>query len=123
MTNFKDFFNPLNIKHIDAYIVLQETGAWPEGFVPKDVKFNLIWRLDIQQSMADCWIKYAKAKHYTKADQLTELEVIAKVQEVYMGDDPDRPKFIQAIKYYRELAECSLKEAKEFVEQITARKL
>lgn len=29
-----DWFNPFNVDHLRAYKILQDTGAWPKGFLP-----------------------------------------------------------------------------------------
>lgn len=54
--NIIEFFNPYNIDHIKAYKVLSETGFWPEGFVPDEIKFVTLWHPMVAQKMADAWV-------------------------------------------------------------------
>ena len=51
-----DWFDPDNIKHLMAYKPLQNTGTWPEGFIPKDVKFTSCWQVILAHRLADRYI-------------------------------------------------------------------
>ena len=52
-----EFFDITNVKHLAAYITLQDTGRWPKNFIPKETKFSLLWYGNLQARMADAYIK------------------------------------------------------------------
>lgn len=55
-----EFFDAYNAEHIRAYIHLQETGRWPEGFIPEGTEFFPTWQVSLLNKMADCWIEQVK---------------------------------------------------------------
>jgi hypothetical protein len=56
MMELTEWFNPTNRKHLLAYRYCQETGMWPEGFIPDDVEVNNNWQMILPYKMADLWI-------------------------------------------------------------------
>jgi hypothetical protein len=52
-----DFFDPWNIDHLVAWRQM-ESCKWPEGFLPKNIKFSEGWTMRIRTKLADCWIDY-----------------------------------------------------------------
>ena len=55
--SFCEWFDPDNIKHIKAYFHLQNTGAWPEGFVPIDRHMEMGWQAILAFKLANKWIE------------------------------------------------------------------
>jgi hypothetical protein len=55
-----DFFDPENIGHINAFLQLEATGFWPDGFGPTNVEPETvtICVMVILSKMAKCWIKH-----------------------------------------------------------------
>ena len=53
-----DWFDPHNIKHIEAYKELQDSGSWPPNFVPQKMVFPPLWFYSISMKIAECWIKF-----------------------------------------------------------------
>jgi len=57
------FFDPYNVKHLKAYEVLSNTGAWPPDFIPENMGFEPVWMAGICAKMAEAWIEQAKVGH------------------------------------------------------------
>lgn len=60
--NIVNWFNPHSIRHIKAYKHVLDTGCWPEGFIPEDPVFPVLWRISIVNKLADCWIEHKVGK-------------------------------------------------------------
>ena len=60
-----DFFNPYNMRHIEAYRTLKKTGAWPKGFIPGKVKNSklhcLSWGIRLRLKMSNAWVEQVLA--------------------------------------------------------------
>lgn len=57
-----DFFDPHDLQHIKAYAVLIDSGAWPEGFIPKGTIFPSGWQCFLAFKMTDAWMEYTLAQ-------------------------------------------------------------
>ncbi len=58
--NILDYFDVNDIDHIRAYRNLQETGMWPEGFIPEGTTFPpYAWQSSIAMMLADAWVSHA----------------------------------------------------------------
>jgi len=44
--NIVDWFDVANPEHLKAYKHLQDTGLWPEGFLPEDIEIEYV---------SECW--------------------------------------------------------------------
>ncbi len=55
--NIEKFFNVKDEDHIRAYRHLQETGMWPEKFLPDDIELNPTWLSIIQAMMTNQYVK------------------------------------------------------------------
>lgn len=53
-----DYFDPTNIEHIEAYVYLEDTGQWPEGFVPDGMEFPNLWQVTLANKLASKWIEH-----------------------------------------------------------------
>jgi hypothetical protein len=61
-----DFFDPYNVEHLKAYRVLEKTGSWPKGFLPKDgegMEWPMVWQAGLTAKMAKAWLAQAEAGH------------------------------------------------------------
>ena len=47
-----DYFDVKNVEHLKAYVTLQRTGTWPEGFIPKGTTFSTQWSLRLLSKLA-----------------------------------------------------------------------
>ena len=56
--NIIEWFDPHNKEHLKAYKHLEDTGAWPKGFVPRDIIFTTSWMASLNRKMADCWVNH-----------------------------------------------------------------
>jgi len=63
---FSEFFNPKDIKHIEAYLYLNEHGYLPDGFVPKECKMDNNWQMAIMAKMA---LAYANMMAKTQSEK------------------------------------------------------
>ena len=56
--NISDFFDPYNMDHIEAYHHLCQTGMWPKGFIPEELKleFESSWQFIIMNKLAEAWV-------------------------------------------------------------------
>ena len=59
--DFIEWFDPYNHNHTDALVYLQETGCWPEGFIPEEVELQGGWTRDLNRKLANAWIMYRQA--------------------------------------------------------------
>ena len=50
-----DWFNVYDMNHIKACKVLMDTGTWPEGFLPDDIKLGHAWQYELWWHMARAW--------------------------------------------------------------------
>jgi len=55
--NIVDWFDPSNIEHLKAYKHLQDTGVWPEGFLPEDIEMLPLWSLLLSGKIVDVYLK------------------------------------------------------------------
>jgi hypothetical protein len=53
-----DIYNP---EHLKAYIILQETGSWPDNFIPDFVVGSYLQIIHLNAKFAQGWIKCAKS--------------------------------------------------------------
>ncbi len=55
----EDWFDPYDYEHIRAYRHLEQTGSWPEGFIPEmvTIRSDGIWHILIPAKMAQEWMK------------------------------------------------------------------
>ena len=52
-----DWFDPENMDHLKAYLHLQKTGTWPEGFIPDNIIRGSGWAVTLMAKMTDRWLK------------------------------------------------------------------
>jgi hypothetical protein len=52
------WFDPNNVEHIKAFKEFDKTGSWPKEFLPKDVKLDQFWIIDVLDKMAVAWMNY-----------------------------------------------------------------
>lgn len=50
--NIVCWFNSNNIEHLKAYKHLQDTGCWPEDFLPEGIWFNPAWTIGLVAKIA-----------------------------------------------------------------------
>lgn len=55
--NIVDWFDPDNIEHLKAYQHLAETGLWPKGFIPEDIKFPTSWCIMLNMRLASKYVE------------------------------------------------------------------
>jgi len=60
--NIVDWFDPYDIKHMEAYKYLERNGYWPENFIPDSVELSSVWQIFLVGAMARCWLKHVEAK-------------------------------------------------------------
>lgn len=58
MTNLVEWFDPYNKGHVAAYRHLQNTGMWPEGFIPLGMEIPTYWSISVAAKLADAWINH-----------------------------------------------------------------
>ena len=58
-----DWFDIHDDDHLRAWSHLNETGIWPEGFVPEGTLFDTNWQMLIILKMADAWVSYTLGPH------------------------------------------------------------
>jgi hypothetical protein len=51
-----EWFDPTDLTHLQAYQVLQQTGIWPEGFIPENVGFPVLWSLHLDARLANLYV-------------------------------------------------------------------
>ena len=56
--SFCEWFDPQNIEHLKAYFQLQNTGMWPDKFIPVNIFIEPNWPVIIAFKLANCWIDY-----------------------------------------------------------------
>jgi len=61
-----EWFDPADVKHMAAFKVLQETGQWPDGFIPEGLEFPNSWIVQLN----------AKVPHLTEGI----LELVGEVE-------------------------------------------
>lgn len=54
----RDWFDPYNKEHMEAFVHLNETGNWPDNFLPVDIEILPNWQLVLIGKMADCWLEH-----------------------------------------------------------------
>jgi len=57
-----NWFEVDNYEHINAYVHLQETGCWPENFIPENIDFCLNWNTLLMAEMAYAYTKNFKER-------------------------------------------------------------
>lgn len=55
---FTEWFDSDDVDHLHAYHILQETGMWPEDFIPENVCMEIGWQHALACKLADKWIDY-----------------------------------------------------------------
>ena len=51
-----DYFDVTNSFHLKAYRTLQDTGAWPKGFIPEGTEFTPGWHGTLGLMLANAYI-------------------------------------------------------------------
>lgn len=51
-----EWFDISNIEHLRAYMLLNEVGVWPMGFIPADVTFSSLWNGRLNSRMAGLYV-------------------------------------------------------------------
>lgn len=53
-----EWFDPYNVDHVHAYHHLQQTGSWPEGFIPEDMNIHVHfgWPVFIAEKLATAYV-------------------------------------------------------------------
>ena len=107
--NIVDYFNPYNVKHIDAYHVLQDTGAWPKNFVPSGTEFPPTWHVSLTAKLASAWLDYV-GKVWKLMDHSHEYAISFDLKSL-----KKKNKVVEAIKALQYATELSLKDASDVV--------
>lgn len=55
---FSEWFDVKNIDHLKAYRQLQNTGAWPVGFVPSGAEMEPQWQFLLLSRLADAYLDW-----------------------------------------------------------------
>lgn len=55
--NVIDWFDLDNIEHLKAYKHLEDTGRWPEDFIPEGLTYVPLWQVTLRARMADRFMK------------------------------------------------------------------
>lgn len=55
---FENWFDPYKDEHIEACKVFNETGCWPEAFIPDNVEMEHQWHIWLIGRLAWCWVKH-----------------------------------------------------------------
>lgn len=55
--DFNDFFDVNDVDHIKAFIHIQNTGMWPEGFIPDNCVFSNVWHVQLYAKLADAYVE------------------------------------------------------------------
>lgn len=63
LMNLDQWFDPYNLEHMLAFDYLSETGEWPSGFIPENVKFSKHWLIGIEAKMSAAWLLAIKNGH------------------------------------------------------------
>lgn len=56
LTSIVDFFDPTNLSHLEAYKTFEETGYFPDHFIPADVKLSTMWRYALASKLATLFV-------------------------------------------------------------------
>jgi hypothetical protein len=66
---FKNYFNPYNPDHINAYLHLVKTGTWPDNFGDDlDQSDRVHWNIWAVSILADAWLDYFEWKQKSKIE-------------------------------------------------------
>ena len=52
-----EWFDPSNKDHLRGFKTLVDTGTWPEGFVPEDVSFPVLWHVTLMGVLANEYLE------------------------------------------------------------------
>src|SRR6266576_4307989 len=52
-----DWFDAKNLAHLQAYQTMQNTGYWPEHFIPADVAFPICWNTMLRSKITDIYVE------------------------------------------------------------------
>ena len=52
----EDWFNPYDKTHVAAYLHLEDTGDWPNGFLPGGVQFRDNWQCFVLGKLGQAWL-------------------------------------------------------------------
>jgi hypothetical protein len=55
---FSEWFDVKNIDHLKAYRQLQNTGAWPVGFIPSGIEMGPHWQFLLLSQMTDAYLDW-----------------------------------------------------------------
>jgi hypothetical protein len=69
-----EFFDVYNPEHLKAYLILQDTGMWPRGFIPADVEVETNWQFYLMAKFTDAWMTCAKNERWPTEIQMGMLE-------------------------------------------------
>lgn len=58
-----DWFDVRNTSHLIAYKRLQDSGTWPENFIPADIVFPTLWSIMLASKIADYYVAIAIEKN------------------------------------------------------------
>ena len=64
MTNKQEiveWFNVQSDEHLAAYRILEQSGLWPEGFIPEEVSLSPGWHMQLMWKMASACLDYKAA--------------------------------------------------------------
>ena len=54
--NIEQWFKASNYEHRKAYAHLNNTGQWPDGFIPSNVVMSVGWRYWIMSTLIDYYL-------------------------------------------------------------------
>lgn len=58
LINIVDWFDPLNLEHINSYKNLRKTGTMvlPEGVDANTLDFTMNWQIEVMGKLANAWV-------------------------------------------------------------------
>jgi len=62
----KEFFNPCDPDHVEAYVHLRKKGQWPEGFLPKCITVSPSGEESLEMTLARFWVNHVMYEHNRK---------------------------------------------------------
>jgi len=118
--DIQEWFDPTNEEHMAAYQHLMDESVWPVNFIPEGVVLGGYWQGALVEKMAGCWIEYVLTDVKSKVDIRNEIiDIYATTKE--WGDGTR--SIVPAVKRYREITGCGLKEAVGYVKEVTPHNL
>lgn len=70
---FSEWFDVKNTDHLRAYRHLQNTGAWPVGFIPSGMEMEPQWQFHLLAKLADAYLDMIVEKRALDDLNLEEL--------------------------------------------------